>query len=220
MRRAKTSPFAILAAIALAAMPLVAEGQEPPPPPFIVQLVARLDRLAADSAVHARTGAANGMALFASVPFDAIGRISDAELVNLIGLLHAGFGNVDAPTCALAYGQRGTDGLPQAFVAMASKLDSAQAVPWVNAFVPLFEAGIAKRPLGTRVENPEALQVMQRSFDTLSAEDRARLQRGAKRTGTPEDVCFFVRTTFGSMLTLPQPRAAAVIRTLMFGSGK
>jgi hypothetical protein len=218
MRSAKTSLLPILASMVVLAAPLAAHGQAPPPP-FIVQLVARLDRLAPDSAVHARTGAANGMALFASVPPDAIGRVSDADLVRLIRLLHAGFSAVDAPTCAMAYGQRGTDGLPQAFIAMASKLDSVQAFPWVNAFVPLFEAGIAKRPIGTRVSDAEARQALQQAFGALTGEDRARLQRGATRTGTAEDICFFVRTTYASLLALPEPRAAAVLRTMMFGSG-
>lgn len=211
--------FATLASVTLLGAPVMARCQEPPPPPFIVQLVARLDRLAADSAVHARTGAANGMALFASVPPDAIGRVSDADLVRLIGLLHKGLGAVDAPTCAMAYGQRGTDGLPQAFIAMASTLDSVQAFPWVNAFVPLFEAGIAKRPLGTRVSDAEARQALQHAFSALTGDDRARLQRGATRTGTAEDICFFVRTTYASLVALPEPRAASVLRTLMFGSG-
>lgn len=205
----------ILMSVAALAAPSTAHSQTPPP--FIVQLVARLDRLAADSVVRARTGAANGLALFSSVPPDAIGRVSDADLVRLIRLLHEGFGNVDAATCAMAYGQRGTDGLPQAFVALASKLDSAQAVPWVNAFVPVFEAGIAKRPIGARVADTEARLVLQRAFSALTGEDRGRLQRGARREGSPEDVCFFVRATYGSLLALPESQAAPVLRTLMFG---
>jgi hypothetical protein len=52
-----------------------------------------------------------------------------------------------------------------------------------------------------------------------AVEDRARVQRGAARTGTPQDICFFVRTTLASLLSLPQGRAASVLRTLMFGPG-
>jgi len=115
--------------------------------------------------------------------------------------------------------QRGTDGLPQAFVAIASQLDSAHAVPWVDAFIPVFEAGIAKRPLGTRVPDADARQALARALASLSVEDRVRMQRGAARTGTPEDVCYFVRTTFASLLALPHDRAASVLRTLMFGPG-
>lgn len=208
-----------LVSFALLAVPLDARAQSTSVPPFTAQLVARLDRLAADSAVHARTGAANGMALFAAVPPDAIGRISDADLVRLLRLVEQGLGSVDAATCALAYGQRGTDGLPQAFVAIASQLDSTRAVPWVDAFIPVFEAGIAKRPLGTRVPDVDARQALTRAFGALSVEDRVRMQRGAARTGTPQDVCYFVRTTFASLLSLPQGQAASVLRTLMFGSG-
>src|SRR5262245_54762296 len=124
MRSMPTGFVASLISLLLLTAPFAGYAQSASAPPFITQLVGRLDRLAADSAVHARTGAANGMALFASVPPDAIGRVSDADLVRLIRLLEQGLGTVDAPTCALAYGQRGTDGLPQAFVAIASQLDS------------------------------------------------------------------------------------------------
>ena len=92
-----------LVSLALLAVPVNARAQSTPVSPFTTQLVARLDRLAADSAVHARTGAANGMALFAAVPPDAIGRISDADLVRLLRLVEQGLGSVDAATCALAY---------------------------------------------------------------------------------------------------------------------
>ena len=210
---------AVPVSVALLALPVDARAQATPVPPFTTQIVARLDRLAADSAVHARTGAANGMALFAAMPPDAIGRVSDADLVRLLRLVEQGLGSVDAATCALAYGQRGTDGLPQAFVAIASQLDSSRAVPWVDAFMPVFEAGLAKRPLGARVSDADALQAVAQAFGSLSAEDRARMQRGATRTGTPQDVCFFIRTTFSSLLALPVGRSASVLRTLMFGPG-
>jgi hypothetical protein len=83
--------------------------------------------------------------------------------------------------------------------------------------MPVFEAGFAMRPLGERAPMPEALKAMTDALARLSPEDLARVQRAAARTGSPEDVCFFVRRTFASLLAVPGGRAAPVLRTLMFG---
>ena len=208
-----------LATVAALVCPALVKAQDTAAPPFATMLVARLDRLAADSAVRARTGAKNGMALFAAVPPDAIGRVSDTDLVRVLGLVVHGLGTVDAATCALAYGRAGTDGMPQAFVAIATRLDSVEAVPWVDAFVPVFQAGLAGRPLGARAPEPEARQALANVFAELTPSDRERIQRAAARTGSPEDVCYFVRTTFAALLALPGGRAAPIFRALMFGPG-
>jgi hypothetical protein len=216
-RRALALVFLLVPGSLSAPTPVLAQGTRGPG--FAELLVERLDKLAADSAVRARTGAASGIALFGAMPPDAIGRVSDADLVRLLSLVEQGLGAADAATCATAYGRGGTDGLPQAFVAIASRLDSAKAVPWVDAFMPVFEAGLAGRPLGTRVALDEAVQLMRTSFAALSPEDQARLQRGAARSGTPEDMCFFVRKTYTSLLSAPVGKAAPALRTLMFGPG-
>ena len=209
----------VISLILAASVPSTAHGQSATVPPFAQLLVDRLDRLAADTAVRRRTGAANGLALLNSTKPDALGRVSDAELTRLLGLVEQGLGTVDAVTCALAYGRSGVDGLPQAFIAIASKLDSAAAMPWVDAFMPLFRASIWDRPIGSRVSDAEARQALTAALAELSPENRARVQRAAARTGSDEDTCFFVRTTFASLLRVPGGRAAPILRTLMFGAG-
>ena len=194
-----------------------AQQQARAEPPFARAMVARLDRLAADSAVRAKTGAANDLALFGVARPDALGRIDDAALVRLLGLVEEGLGTVDAPTCALAYGRSGVDGLPQAFVAIATRLDSAQADRWADALLPLFVASVQDRPLGPRAPADEARAAIVGAFDRLPPDVRSRVDRAAVGTGSADDTCLFVRTTFASLLHLPGGRAAPVLRTLMFG---
>lgn len=75
------------------------------------------------------------------------------------------------------------------------------------------------RPLGVRLPDAEARQAVSRLVAALSVADVARYQLGASRSGSDEDVCFFVRTTFASLLALPEAQAAPVLRALMFGPG-
>ncbi len=194
--------------------PASVAGQGTAASPFAIMGLQRLRELARDSAVVRASGATDAGGLMAWLPRDALGRLSDADLIGFMELYARSLSHARAATCAAAW----TMGTSAGFVPLATEMDSTLAVEWVALLEKWVWAAVRRQPIGHRAAGAEVHAAMLEVAANVAPEDRARAQRVLLGESTDEaEICAFITTALRWFASLPPDRAAPLIRTLMFG---
>ena len=178
-------------------------------------LMARLSRMLSDSEVQRVTHAKAPMDVMRWAPADALGRLSDQQLQDLMGLLARTVERASTSSCAAVWSQ----GIGNAFPILSADMDSALAEEWAALTEQMIRTGIEHRAMGMRVSRDSAFAVMVASVARFPSGDRSRgLQVLNRQITDSTDVCWFVRQIFAHMRRLPAKVIGPAQRTIMFGS--
>ena len=164
--------LAVVSILVVLGAPL-APAQADSVPIFGRLLVARLDSLARDTAIHRRTGAKDGLALFRTIKPDALGRIDDAALLDLVALFNESLARADAATCADIHSK----GIAEGFVGLATRMDSTLAVGWTTFVERMLWASVLDRPMGALAPSDEVHATIAAAVLALPAADQERRGR-------------------------------------------
>ena len=196
----------------LGARPISA--QNGPDVPFATILMVRFDSLRQDTLIAQRTHANTALELLGAVKPDALGRISDEQLLRFGRLFGRSLGAAKVETCADMHRK----GIAAGFVALAMEMDSALALGWADFMEDMVWASVLDRPIGPRVSAAEVTAAYRVLAEQLTPDKQRSFRRGYDKTGSAEDICYFARIAFGELALAPKANAAAVLRAAMFGS--
>lgn len=177
---------------------------------------ARLDSLARDPLIAKRAPGLKGLALMQASGDSALFFVDDVGLRELSTLFGQSAAQATPEACARLY-TGGGDAFPDAFAGVLALADSSLLDRWSRFMVRLVRAGILHTPAG-RVASPEEIATTIRAIVAQQpAADRARLQRGAAKTGDVRDICLFTRTLYLQLGQLPPEKVGPVFRAMMLG---
>ena len=172
--------------------------------------------LAKDPGVAAKAPGKTGLALMQAAGDSALYFVDDETLRDLGDLFAASGSHAPAQLCAQLYLSSG-DSFQNAFMGLLAASDSALADRWADLMTRVTRAGILRPPLGRIASADEVTLAFQSIVAGQSTVDRLRLRRGASKTGSPEDICFFTVTTYRGIAHLPLARGGPVMRAMLRG---
>ncbi len=180
--------------------------------------MARFCVLARDSAVRRATGAQDELTLMRSVQPDALWRIPDADLTAFFAAFGESLRFVGARTCAGMFPHSTDPPWTEAFMSIATAVDSAMAVRWTSFIEAWVWAKVRNTPRQREASTAEVYAYARRQLASVSSADRADMVRMAHGESLPIDrACRAVRLSF-SRLGAGNPKdAGPVIRALMSG---
>jgi hypothetical protein len=190
-------------------------------PVFVRVLLRRLDALARDTLVRRRTGAETGLKLLAATSSsrpDALARLDDATLLELVELIRESLDRADDTACASIW----THGFGGGFAALGMRMDSTLSERWAVIIEQMVLASVHDRPIGPMASPEEYEAAMAELAVGMTPDEAARIRRAYEQraAAAPEDACFLARKIYGWMASLPRERGAAMLRGSMFGGSR
>ena len=176
----------------------------------------RMDALAEEPAIAARAPGKHGMALMQAAGDSALYLVDDIGLQTLSRLFAETAARAPTAVCASLY-TGGSAAFPDAFAEMLRTTDSTLVDRWAAFMTGVTRAGILRPPSG-RVATPDVMtEAVRRLLGKHPPAERATLRRGAAKTGSADDVCFFSVTLYRDLASLPASEAGPLFRALMRG---
>lgn len=194
-----------------------ASAQTPPAAALFGRLMAqRMTELAKEPAIVQRTHGKTGMELFQAAGDSALYFADDSTLRDLGKLFAESGARAEPERCARLY-TGGADDFPDAFTNMLVVADSTLLDSWSFFMKRLTRAGILRPPLGRVATPTEITNTIRTLVQREPPADRERFRRGAAKTGTPAEICYFTVTLYGQFASLPPAQGGPVIRAMMRG---
>lgn len=206
--------FAFASSVCLA-VPISA--QTPPAAALFGRLMEqRMAELAKEPAIVQRTHGKTGMELFQAAGDSALYFADDSTLRDLGTLFAESGARAEPERCARLY-TGSADDFPEAFTNMLMVADSTLLERWSFFMKRLTRAGILRPPLGRIATPTEITNTIRTLVQSDPPADQARFRRGAAKTGTPADICYFTVTLYRQLASLPPGQGGPVIRAMMRG---
>jgi hypothetical protein len=190
-------------------------------PVFVRVLLRRLDALARDTLIRRRTGAETGLKLLAvtsSSRPDALARLDDATLLELVELISESLDRANVSACASIW----TQGFGGGFAALGMGMDSTLSERWAAIIEQMVLVSVHDRPIGSMASPGEFEAAIAELAVGMRPDEAARIRRAYEQraAAAPEDACFLARKIYGWMARLPRERAAAMHRGSMLGGSR
>jgi hypothetical protein len=187
-------------------------------PVFVRVLLRRLDALARDTLVRRRTGAGTGLELLrvtSSSHPHPLERLPDATLLEVAEVISESLDRADVTACASIW----TQGLARGFPVLGIQMDSTLSERWTAVIEQMVWASVRERPIGSMALPGEFEAAIAELAAGMTPDEAERFRRAyVLRAGAaPADACFLARKVYGWMAKLPGERAAAMLRSSMFG---
>ena len=178
-------------------------------------LYRRLVALAADTAMQRLTGARTARQLREVASHTDMHRLDDSGFVAYYRVLSAALDRADTATCGAIW-DPARGGVPgDAYLRLASSVDSTLAERWVDVLERTVWSNARKDPPGRVPSIAERDRLIRLGTSRLPESERQVMARGLpSASSTPAERCAFARAAFRAYLQIPVDSLGSIARLL------